>query len=193
MFMLKMEVNKKEGGEYKLVGSVDVPVFALNDFGIEVIANGKDDNGLPLYNDAKLQYVQDAITAAIKAAARNKLVGGSIVTKAGNKIATTVAELMESSGNSGAALALHRDFLAAFTAYLLTSGKNAKVQALYSSMVKNKASIALSTEARRTGLATQLEAFINAISESDQEKYLGIVEGLSSLCDNSADLDDSDL
>lgn len=194
MFKLNMEVNKKEGGEYKLVGKVEVPVFELKAFGISIDADAVSEEGLPTYKNPSLQYVQDAITAAIKAAARNKLIGGSVALKPGNKIASTVAELLESGGNNGAALALHREFITDFANYLATkSGKNAGVQSLYTGLVKAKATIALSTEARRNGLAAQLEAFLVSLPEVDQAKYLNIVSGLSDLCEGATDLDDSDL
>lgn len=192
-YQLAMEVNKKENGEYKKVGVIDVAMFSLDDFGLNAGEVKTDSSGLPVYADDKVQYVQDCVIAAIKAAARNKLISGTVSTKAGTRLAVTVAELMESGGNNGAALALHRDFVNAFTSYLTISGKSTAVQALYSGLVKAKQSIALSTEARRQGLAAQLENFLATISDDDQNKYMNIVEGLASLCEDATDLDDSEL
>lgn len=198
-FIFSMEVNKKVtktngDGEYQLVGKVEVPVFSLDAFGLPAIPNSKDADGLPTYDDPKLQYVQDAVTAAIKAAARNKLVSGSITLKAGNKIAATVEELLESGQNSGAALALYRDFINAFTTYLATkSGKSAAVQALYTSMIKAKQSITLSAPARKQGLLRQLTEFFNSLSEEDGAKFASVLDGLVTLCEQVVDLSDTEL
>jgi len=193
-----MEVSKKvvnpvtKEGEYSKIGEVSVPVFDLAEFGLTA-ATGVDEEGLPTYTDDKLQWVQNAVTAAIKAIARNKLVSGTASLKAGSKIAQTVPELLESNTSSGAALALYREFLLSFTQYLSTSGKSQAVQALYSGMVKTRAVIAVSSEARRNGLAAQLEAFLGSLNVEDQTKFLSIVETLAGLCESATDLSDEEL
>ncbi len=191
-FTLKMPVNKKENGKYALIGVVSVPVFSLADFGLAIQSNGVDKDGLPTYGAPAVQYVQDAVTALIKAAARNKLQPESVETRAGASIATSVAELLESGGNNGAALALHREFVVAFTAFLKTSGKAVRVQEIYSGLARNKSAIALATEAARKGFATQLEGFLATLSEEDIDKYLGLIEGLSALTELSVDLSEGD-
>lgn len=193
-FLLNMAVNKKENGEYKLLGNVEVPVFCLADFGVKgVEVKEKDKEGLPVYDNPQIQFVQDAVTSAIKAIARNKLVSGTAITKSGSKIASTVAELLESTGNSAAALQLHRDFVAAFLAYLPTSGKSVAAQNVYSGMIKAKNSIAIASEARRNGLVIQLENFMISLNEEDQARFMPVAEGISTLCESAEELSDDDL
>jgi len=192
-YIYNMEVNKKDKGEYVKVGEVAVPVFGLEDFGLNVEATGKDEEGLPTYGSDAINFVFGAVFAAIKADARNKLVSGTATIKAGQKIASTVAELIEKAERSGAALAIVRDFNKAFAAYLEAhSGKSAAVQAVLNGMVKNRATIALSSEARRNALLSQLTAYAGTLSEEDTAKYTNIVLAISEACTSAVELDDAD-
>lgn len=199
MHNIKMVVNKKVKNaageaEYQEVGAVEVPCFDLADFGLGVESTGKDEEGVPSYGNDKLDFVMGAVWAAIKADARNKLVSGTASVKAGQKIASTVEELIAKAERSGAALQLVRDFIAAFTKYLAErSGKSAAVQALYIGMVRNRQSIAVSSEARRNGLLAQLTAFAEGLAAEEAEKFQGIVLTLADLCQSAAELDDSEL
>lgn len=190
----EMVVSKKENNEYKEVGKVLVPVFDLAEFGLTVDASGVSDDGLDTYSDERVQFVYDAVVAATKADARNKLVSGTANLKPGNKIADTVAELIAKAERSGAALAVNRDFLASFAAYLSgKSGKSSQVQALYNGMVKNRQSIAISTEARRHGLLAQVEAYTEQATQEEATKYANILTAIAELCSGTVELDDSEL
>lgn len=194
MKQFKMVVSKKENNEYKAVGEVLVPCFDLSEFGVEVEPTGTDEQGLLTYSDERVQFVYDAVVAATKADARNKLVSGSATLKAGNKIADTVAELIAKAERSGAALAINREFITSFTSYLAgKSGKTAAVQALYSGMVKNRASIAISTEARRNGLLSQIEAYTDQATAAEAEKYTNILSAIADACSGAEQVEDSDL
>ena len=114
----KMEVSKKENGAYVRQGEIEVSYPLLNELGLSVEAEKNDEEGFPIYTDEKVQYVFDAVLAAVKAQARNKLVSGTATLKPGLSIASTVEELLESGGNKGDALAAVREFLAAFKAWL---------------------------------------------------------------------------
>lgn len=212
-----MVVSKKvvnpvtKEGEYREVGKVAIPVFSLAEFGLATPAaltdtqraeaikapgiDADNDDGLDMYADASVQFVYDAVVAATKADARNKLVSGTANLKAGNTIAQTVAELIAKAERSGAALALNRDFLTSFSTYLAAqSGKSAAVQAIYNGMVKVRASITLSTEARKQGLIHQLEQYINHATVEDAAKYTNIINTLGDLCQADVALvDDSEL
>lgn len=190
--LYNMEVNKKVNGEYQKVGEVPVPVFDLEEFGIAVEATGKDDDGLPTYGTDALNWVFGAIFAAIKADARNKLVSGTADIKPGQKIATTVAELIEKAERSGAALAIVREFNKDFASYLESnSGKSAQVQMVFNGMVKNRATIALSSEARRNALLAQLSAFTDTLDEEKAQKYGNTILAISEACTGAVDLDDA--
>jgi len=132
------------------------------------------------------QYVEDALEAAIMANARNKGTQAALP--------ADIAALIATAERSGAALAVAREFIADFSKYLSTkSGKSAAVQALYTGMVKARATIALSSEARRLGLAAQLEQFVMEATPEDATKYSNILTTLNDLCSGTVELDDNDL
>ena len=152
--------------------SLEVPVFTVAEF--------------QNHSEAAAQFVEDAVEAAILAKARN---AGTQAT-----IATTIDAIIATAERSGAALAVAREFIADFTSYLATaSGKSQAVQALYTGMVKARATIALSSEARRQGLAAQLEQFVESIDAEGATKYQNILTTLNDLCEGTVELDDSDL
>lgn len=217
MNIYKMEVNKKvinpvtKEGEYQKIGTVEIPVFSLSEFDVPATpltgaeraaaltaagVTAEADDGLDVFSNPKIQFVYDAMVAATKADARNKLVQGSVTLKAGNKIASTVEELIAKAERSGAALALAREFLTSFAAYLSTkSGKSATVQALYNSMVKVRQSITLSSQARKDGLMNQLEGYTAQASTEDVGKFQNIIATLGDLCTDAdvVEVEDSDL
>ena len=194
-----MEVSKKgklPSGEtgYIPVGKVPVLLFSLSSFGLPVEASSIDEDNQHVYTDPRHQYVYDAIVMATKADARNKLAPSSTDLKSGCVIAQTVEELIAKAERNGAALALNREFLADFASYLkASSGKTAGVQALYNGMVKTRASITLSSEARRHGLQAQLGLFLDQLDEAKQAKYVNILTTLDELCQGEVALDDNDL
>lgn len=195
MNTFKMEVNTKVAGEYKLVGTVDVPMFSLAEFGLDIEPTSTDaETGLLVYGDEKVNYVYNAIVAATKADARGKLQPGTANLKPNSTIASTVEELIAKAERNGAALALNREFLADFATYLKnSSGKADKVQALYNAMVKNRASIPLSSTARKDGLMVQLQGFVDASTPELATKYSNILSTLGDLCEGTEELDDGDL
>lgn len=191
---MQMIVSKKVNGAYEEVGKVEVPYFLLSEFGIAVEPTGRDTTGMPVYATDKLNAVFSAVVAMVKADARNKLVSGSIALKPGCTIAQNIDELLAKTQRSGEALALHRAFVEAFTKYLVEcSGKKQGVQLIYLGMVKAKASIALSSEARKEGLLAQLEAFQLQASADEQTKFQTILDTLGSLCSDGEEIDDGDL
>ena len=101
----KMEVSKKENGAYVKQGDIVIFYPLLSELGLNVEPTKDDEEGFPIYSDEKVQYVFDAVLAAVKAQARNRLVSGTATLKPGLSIASTVEELIESGGNKGDALA----------------------------------------------------------------------------------------
>lgn len=192
--IIKMEVNKKEGGKYVSVGSVDVPFFSLAEFGLDAESTGVDADGLPTYAVDSVQFVQDAISAAVRADARNKLVSGSVDLKAGCTIAANVAELIAKAERNGEALKLHALFVKEFIAYLAaSSGKKAAVQAVFAGLVKSRQSIVLATEAARKGLSAQLMAFAVSLDTEKGAAYGNILTTLDDLCSKEVEaLDEGD-
>ena len=168
MFKYTMEVKKRsaKAGEKSIrVGEVAVFVPVKEDFISELVKaeQAKDDkgqpavteDGLPLYNDDKANFVQQAIFAYVKAAARNKLESGTATPKAGLKIAETWDELTAEGtpGNGAAALQLLREVRTAFAEWVAKQGKSEGVQKALNTYFSNKGALETASAAKTMMMA----------------------------------------
>ena len=186
----KMEVSKKENGAYVKQGEIEVFYPLLSELGLNVEPTKADEEGFPIYSDEKVQYVFDAVLAAVKAQARNRLVSGTATLKPGLSIATTVEELLESGGNKGDALAAVREFLAAFKAWLPKTGKSEKVQAAVYELARNKASVALQSDDKKAKFAVYLSGFAEILTPEQVARFQRPLLALSEACEAGDALDD---
>lgn len=198
----KMIVSKKVDGKYLMQGSVDVAYPLLMELGIPIEPKGfykdnentetitADGTGFPVYDDEKVQYTFDSVIAAVKAQARNKLESGTAKLKPGLSIATTVAELLESGGNTGAALQVLRDMLQAFKAFLTKTGKSDKVQAAIYELVRNKNVIALQAEDKKAKLKGYIEQFAATLTAEQAAAWERHLIAVSEACDTVDALDE---
>jgi hypothetical protein len=190
MKSFNMEVSKKENGAYVKQGEVAVFYPLLNELGLAVESNGTDADGFPTYADEKVQYVFDAVFAAVKAAARNKLQSGTATLKEGATIASTVEELLATAERSGEALANRRDAIKAFVAFVPTTGKSAAVTAWVADQCKNVSGIQFQSQARKDLLLALVEAFVAALSAEQATKFSRFLTSLGEAASTAADLDD---
>ena len=186
----KMEVSKKENGAYVKQGDIEIFYPLLSELGIDVEPTKDDEEGFPIYSDEKVQYVFDAVLAAVKAQARNRLVSGTATLKPGLTIASTVEELLESGGNKGDALAAVREFLAAFKAWLPKTGKSEKVQAAVYELARNKASVALQSDDKKQKFAVYLSGFAETLTAEQVARFSRPLLALSEACEAGDALDD---
>ena len=186
----QMEVSKKENGAYVAQGKIEVFYPTLDELGLSVVADKQDEEGFPVYSDEKIQYVFDAVLAAVKAQARNKLVSGTANIKPGFSIASSVEELLESGGNKGDALAAVREFLAAFKAWLPKTGKSEKVQAAVYELARNKASVMLQTDDKKQKFAQYLADFASTLTEEQAARFTRPLLALNEACEAGYALDD---
>ena len=186
----KMEVSKKENGAYVKQGDIEIFYPLLSELGISVEPTKNDEEGFPIYSDEKVQYVFDAVLAAVKAQARNRLVSGTATLKPGLTIASTVEELLESGGNKGDALAAVREFLAAFKAWLPNTGKSEKVQAAVYELARNKASVALQSDDKKQKFAVYLAGFAETLTAEQVARFSRPLLALNEACEAGDALDD---
>ena len=186
----KMEVSKKENGAYVKQGEIQIFYPLLAELGLAVEPSKNDGEGFPIYSDEKVQYVFDAVLAAVKAQARNRLVSGTATLKPGLTIASTVEELLESGGNKGDALAAVREFLAAFKAWLPKTGKSEKVQAAVYELARNKASVALQSDDKKAKFAVYLASFAETLNAEQVARFSRPILALSESCEAGDALDD---
>ena len=186
----KMEVSKKESGAYVRQGEIEVFYPLLSELGLAVEPTKNDEEGFPIYSDDKVQYVFDAVLAAVKAQARNRLVSGTATLKPGLTIAATVEELLESGGNKGDALAAVREFLAAFKAWLPKTGKSEKVQAAVYELARNKASVALQSDDKKAKFAVYLAGFAETLNAEQVARFSRPLLALNEATEAGDALDD---
>ena len=190
MQVYSLEVSKKVNGQYEKVGEVVVNYPLLSELGFDVEPSGKDDDGLPTYSDEKAQYVFDAVFAAVKAAARNKLVSGTATLKDGNKIAETVAELLTTGERNGAALQNLRDLLSIFKEWVPSTGKDSKTQAALYDLVSNRKALGLASDVVKGKVAGYIAQFAESLNAEQAAKYERILVALNDACESVNALDD---
>jgi hypothetical protein len=159
----KMEVSKKATvagkPQYVKQGKVTIYYPLLADFGIAAEVKEIDEEGFPVYSDAKLQYVFDAILAAVKAQARNKLVSGTAM-------------------------------LAAFKAWLATTGKKEAVQAAVYSLAANHTGLSLQSEEKKGKFQVYLTDFTASLTEEQANRFERPLLKLEEACTSGDPLDD---
>lgn len=186
----EMKVSKKENGAYVEVGSVEVYYPLLSELGIDIEPSGKDDDGFPTYADERVQYAFDAVMAAVKASARNKLVSGTVEFKEGNKIAETVEELLAAGERSGAALALRREFFADFKAFLPSLGKSQAFAAGLYDIVSNVKGICNQSGKRKELISATVGDFAGKLDAEKLAKYERILSQIAEQCEAESELPD---
>lgn len=201
MRQFQMNVSKKEDGEYKLVGSVVVPYPLLDELGIAVAPSSyekqdkdgkavacaeEDAEAFPIYADERVQYVFDAVLAAVKATARNKLISGTATLKPDNTIADTVEALIATAERSGEALKQRREYFNSFKAWLSTLGKTAGYVTGMFDIVSNVKNIPYQSDARKKAvkaLVAQHAATLDADAIAKWERTMTQIDEACSAVD----------
>lgn len=131
------------------------------------------DDGLPVYADDKHNFILNAIYAAVKAQARNKLVPKTTTLKDGAVIAIDWEGLTaESAGTSGIHLVLVREVKELFAKYIATLGKTANVQANITKAFNSPELLKASTADIKGKILAYVTDFMETLSEADQTKYV---------------------
>ena len=198
MQKLMIDVSKKENGKYVKVGEVAIYVPTLVEAGWDAEQQtGVDgqplmEDGLPIYKTDQANWVQGAILAAVKAAARNKLVSGTVQLKEGASIASNWDELTAEGerGGNGAALAALRELKALFAAWVAKLGKTAGAQAMLVSLFGNKQALALQSPTNKQKMAGYIEDFSESLSAVQLEAGQKYLQTLLDHCEGEVDLGD---
>ena len=194
MVVSKKEADASGKNVYKEVGKVAVCYPLLSELGLPVEpakweAADKDGkmvacepdsiDAMPVYADDKVQFVFEAVWAAVKAMARNRLESGTANLKDGLKIAETVEELLEAGGGrSGEALAARREFFAALKTYLGTLGKSAAYVAGMYDIISNVKNIPYQSPARKSAVKTIIEGYVAQASAEALSKYEKVIQSI---------------
>ena len=188
MNVIKMEVSKKVDGKFNKVGDVEVFVPSLNDLGINAEASGTDEAGLPTYAVPSVQFVMDAVAAAVKAMARNKLQPQSVELKEGCSIAKTVEELLAPAERTGEALQVRREFFAELKSYLPTLGKSAAYCAQLYDIIYNVKGISAQSEARKQLISQTVAGLVLTFDDETLARYSRVVAGINEQLEAESEL-----
>lgn len=196
--------------EHKEVGRCNVPFPTLADFGIQaeqavqkddkgnavVGADGKPvlafEDGVPLFADQKMDWLQQAIVFKHQAAVRNKFTKGKL--KPGMSLPEDFESLLEQVGRSGEALALRREAKASFEAFLQSCGKSAGTVATLTELFANSAKMLSSASPKYIeGLAVQVTKWVESLSDEHKARFAPKITELNDSINSAQgeeDLDD---
>lgn len=203
----KVQVGNKK--VHKKVGEVKVPVPTLADFGIEakqyiwkeddakqnkeaVAGQAAFNNGVPVYDDPKADWLQGAIVKAVAAASRNKFTKGEL--KPGQSLAEDFEALTAETQRTGEALALRREAKASFEQYLAKLGKKQVTIQQLSELFFNSAKVLASAgEKYIEALGRYTGEWLDTLNDAEKARFAPKINELQESLNNAAqqsDLDD---
>lgn len=189
--VIKMIVSKKENKAHVKVGEQDIYCPTLKDLlpviGSEIKKDDKGaeviEDGLPVYEDDKANWLQGAVLAAVKAQARNKMIPGTATLKDGAKIAEDWDGLTaEGERGQGAGLALLREFKASFTDFISKQGLSEAATNTLIQLVGNKAALTLQQTSTKDKVRARLEKFAESLDAAQLEKLARPFEAALEAC-----------
>ena len=202
MQVLKMEVAKtvevKNGKNYReTVGAVDVTVPTLEDIA-GIVATAKVDteamekakkedkefDGLPIYTDARADWIFGAMLAAVKAGARNKLQAGSIELKSADTPIPTDWDGIVATGERGgaAAFAILKEVKQAWANFVAKLGKSEATSTTLIMYFNSRQALLTQSPANRAKMLKYVEDFATELSEADAEKFTKPVDAVIAAC-----------
>lgn len=198
MQAIQMDVSKKVNGKFAKQGEVTIHVPTLadvitfvtspqkkDDKGVEVI-----EDGLPVYEDDKANWVQSAILAAVKAQARNKLVSGTATLKEGNTIPTDWEGLLaEGVRGGGEALAIAREAKAAFQEWMAKQGKSEAATNAVVSLFSNRQALALQSATNKGKIKAYVESFGAQLEEAQLERLAKPLDAVLAACEDTGEVE----
>jgi hypothetical protein len=186
-----MEVSKKENGAYVLQGTVNMFIPELKDVGYDVTPTGYEDEVFPTYADERTQWLADSLIASCKAIVRNRLVSGSAELKPGLSIPQSIEEYLESgSGNKGEALAAVREMLAAFKAFLPTTGKSEKFQLAVYNAARQRDSITVMTDDKKQKMQVLINSFAESLTAEQAARFSRPLLAINEACESGDPFDE---
>ena len=178
MNQFKMAVAKTEkiNGKNKrtIVGNVQVTYPTLADV-VEIVHAAKikehdKETGIPVYEDDRASWVQEAFVSACKAAARNKLLPNSAEVKPGLAIATDWAGFTAESTRDGSGLILMHESRKLFAAWANTLGKSAATVQYMVTMFSNQAALSTQADDKKAKFLAYVEQFCESLEPAKLEE-----------------------
>jgi hypothetical protein len=170
------------------VGEVTIFVPLLSSMGIdaplEIDADKKpvyDEEGLPVYAEDKHAFIFQAVYAAVKSMARNRLEAGTATVKAGSIIPSNWTQLTaDVIRTGGAGLALYQECKVLFANWVKAQGKSAQATAIITGLFNNKKALEATDKTSKDKMVKYIGDFAGTLDADQLGKYSGILEGILS-------------
>lgn len=181
-----MPVSQKEqvNGKNQFVekGKVDVTVPTLEDAlgfvqnaKVKDGADGKDADGLPVYESDEANFIFGSILGAVKVMVRNRLEitsDGKVQFKEGLKAPTSWAEIVaESDRTNGEALAILREAKDSFSKWVATLGKSEGATKTLISLFNTKAARQTQTNDKKAKFGEYVGQFAESLDVAQLERF----------------------
>jgi len=175
--------------EYSEIGKMPIPVPTLAAFSIDAVTRARtdedgDDDGLPLYADANLQWNFDAVVAACKAQARNKYVSGTADLKEGQSIASTFEELIATGERVGNKVFMQmlKEAGNSFASWFAGLGKSAPASAMAITLFRKKDALGLQPANIKEKMAGYVSQFAEQLEPADADRYSKYLLSVAEAC-----------
>lgn len=162
---VNIEVAQTVDSKRIKVGELDIFAPSLRAFGIDIDPVGVEDDGSLKYAELPVQWLYGAVLAAVKSNARNKLQKGSVELKPGNKIATTLEELITPAESGSAVLAERRTLIELFKGYLAGLDKAENVKRLLLTFLEKPETLALQPAEQRAKIQVYFLEFGDKVED----------------------------
>lgn len=194
---VKAHPNAK--GKREKVGSANVPCPTLDDFGIqakqaldEKTNQPAFENGLPVYDDVRMQWLMDAIQSAVAVRSRNKFDVNSGKLKPGMELAGDFEALTAESARTGEALILRREARASFENFLRKLNKKEPIVAMLSELFWNSSKVLGTVSPKYLEAITHYSTrwIQEELDEAQQNRFLPKITELQESITNASSEDD---
>jgi len=194
MKIIQIEITKNgenKGDERVKVGKIHSVCPELADFGIVVPRD--DDSGNEVLTNPAHKWLADVIEAATANQVKSYLVPQTITFKEGFSAPMTLENIYTppESGLRGAALALRRAFITAFSAFFAGLKKSEKLTTAMCAMAGlDETKFSTTSTKHKELFAKYLGEFFKFCSEEDKTKFEKFFVNLARLCQADGDLED---
>lgn len=208
----KLDKKGKPEKERVQVGFAMVPYPTLADFGIQAEVSMKDGkpeigkDGVPIYAKDEMDWLQQAIISQVSVECRNKFMATikaqpdkvetpqELQPDAGKRLPVDFESLTAETKRSGEALAIRREALADFTAFLQANNRPVAVVAALGELFANSNKI-LGSASRKfvEALGQWTEKWTQQLDEAKTTRYTPKILELSENINNALEAEELDL
>lgn len=177
------EAGKKKTKRVSL-GKIEVPMPTLAAYEIkaeqafETDDDGKvteklayNENGIPIYADAKYDFLQSSIRAAIYIHARNRLISNTKELQPGKSFISSFEDMATLGDRDGTHLKNRAACIASFGGFIANQGKTPQVVDTWKRLMRDPQSMASQQEGMKAKAQQYIEAFIATLKPEEMDAY----------------------